>query len=98
MCNYNFRNLDPKSPRYTSTNHNKKNPPKILFEPSHIETLHNKKSFGKKFSLPAGIEPATYRLEICYSIRLSYGSDGRLGQTRTDTITILSRLPLPLGY
>ena len=98
MCNYNFRNLNPKSPRYTPTNHTKKNPPKISFEPSHIETLHKKKSFGKKFSLSAGIEPATYGLEIRCSIQLSYESDGRLGQTRTDTRTILSRLPLPLGY
>ena len=47
MCNYNFRYFNPKSPRYTPTNHKKKNPPKILFEPSHIKAYIRKNLLGK---------------------------------------------------
>lgn len=75
MCNYNFRQFYPQSPRYTSSHHQNKNPPKVSFIPIHIKVLHKKKSFGKKFSLSAGIEPATYGLEIRCSIQLSYESD-----------------------
>lgn len=41
MCNHYFPDLNHQSPRYTSTNHNKKNPPKISFIPIHIKTLHS---------------------------------------------------------
>jgi hypothetical protein len=49
MCNHYFPDLNHQSPRYTSTNHNKKNPPKISFEPSHIKTLHKTSTFVKIF-------------------------------------------------
>ncbi len=34
-------------------------------------------------AIPEGLEPSTYRLEVCCSIQLNYGTYGALGQTRT---------------
>ena len=76
MCNYYFQNLlkcSPKNRKSNSTNNNKWG---VFIEKIfHIKTLHQKKFFGKKFSLSAGIEPATYGLEIRCSIQLSYEGD-----------------------
>ena len=61
MCNYNFRNLNPNSQRYTPTKHTKKNPPKISFKPSHIKAYIRKNLLGKILALG---RIQTYDLQI----------------------------------
>jgi hypothetical protein len=43
---------------------------------------------------PAGLEPATYGLEVRCSIQLSYGRIHPLFRTATDLIPYLSRIEL----
>ena len=39
----------------------------------------------KDLAFPVGFEPTTYRLEICYSIQLSYGNMNSTSGSRTHT-------------